>query len=230
MLISAQTTSANEVSAGFDNEYISEGRKQLAQGGIYWLSASHLISEQFSIAFDYGYASSSQVDYDELGIHLQYAGELAGINYSLIYTRMAFIKDNESDDELGIELEFPSTTFDSIALFGTNAELTFTPFANMVFSREQNGFFATAGALATYPLSERFVIHSSLGFSYEFGYSGVDKDGYNHTSLGLELNYQLNQDWSISTFFEKTFASNLLSNEQTGENEFWGGFRITRAW
>jgi len=128
----ASDSVAGEVSIGIDSKYVTEGREQLDRGAIAWLSASHAISETSSVIVSYGYATDSQVDYDELDITFEYANAYAGFDYTLAYTRLEFIKDNVSDNEVALSLTYSESDL-------------FSPFVNVIYGEQANGFFWTSG-------------------------------------------------------------------------------------
>jgi len=60
----------------------------------------------------------------------------------------------------------------------------FTPFSNITYSVGANGFFVEFGGLRNFQMIEKVSIAPHLLVAYDFDYSGVQKDGFDHTLIG----------------------------------------------
>lgn len=69
--------------------------------------------------------------------------------------------------------------------------------------------------------------------AYDYGYAGGDKDGYNHLSIGVIMDYEIAKDVSLSALAERTFAGSIIKrglSEGDEAHQFFAGLRIYYVW
>jgi hypothetical protein len=208
---------ASELAVGYDSRYVSEGRNQLTAGGIYWINGVHEVNENLAVSLGHGLAQNTDVDYDEFYLAIEYAYSLAGFDYSIGYTRFEFFKSNESDAEITLGLHYTQSDF-------------FTPFSNIVYSVEADGFFVQIGAQKDIELNEKWSIASHVLLAFDFAYASPKEDGYNHTSVGASFTYASTQRFAIRGIFEQTFGGSIINNESNKANQFWSGIQFIYSW
>jgi len=219
VLFSLLTTAsqATELNAGFGSRYVSEGRNQLSSGGIYWVGAVHNINENMSLGIAYGLGSDSTANYDELNLSAVYSNSAASFDYTLAYTRLEFFKDNASDDELSL-----SIAYTEIALF--------TPLSNLVYSVAADGAFIDIGGEKEFQINRDFLITPYILVAYDFGYANGQEEGYNHTSIGVSLNYIVSENISITALAENNIGGSIIQREGAKTDQFHSGIYLSYIW
>lgn len=203
--------SAADLNLQYDSRYVTEGRNNLPQGGIVWLSGGNQIADHVTVILNYGYATSSEVNYDELNLTLEYANSVGILDWYVNYTSLQFFKDNLSDNELGIGASYPLS--DSVA-----------PFADILYSTEAAGFFAETGIRFNQTLTTQWSFSAYLLAGFDFGYISPSHDGHNHYAIGADFNYALNDQMSLSVIYEITRGGNDISKEpEAKSNHNWMG-------
>jgi hypothetical protein len=216
-MLTMSCAQASELDIGYDSRYVSEGRNQLSAGGIYWINGSHEVNENISLGIAYGLASDSQVNYDELNLIIGYSNSVEGFDYFIGYTRLEFLEDNESDDEISFAIEHTETDL-------------LTPFANLVYSVEVDGYFIDIGAKKDFELSDKLSITPHMLMAFDFGYASAEKGGSNHAAIGASLAYSLSKHFVINGILEQTFGRNTIKKEVDKANQFWSGIHFTYSW
>jgi hypothetical protein len=211
---SAASYAKNQVSVGFDNRYISEGRDNLQSGGIYWASWAKEFNDNVLFASTYGWSEEGISNYDELNLTLIYQNSWAGIGYSFSATRIEFFADDLSDNEIGLDLTW---------LTQSGAE----PFFNFVYSTEQNGYFTTLGVSTQYQLNPKVTLAPYLSGSYDNGYIVEANSGYTSTNVGAVMTFSWNQSLLINLQLEQSIGGHLVRVEPESKNDiFWFGMHL----
>lgn len=204
-------TSAADLSLQYDSRYVTEGRNNLQQGGIVWLSVGEELADHFTVNLLYGYATSSEVDYDELNIVLEHTSSLGQLDWYVNYTALQFFKDNSSDNEIGVGMTYQLS--DSV-----------TPFTDILYSTDAAGFFAETGIRLDKTLTSQWSFSGYILAGFDFGYSSPQYDGHNHSALGAKIYFALNKQMTLSVNFETTQGGKDISRELgTKRNQNWIG-------
>ncbi|GLR72905.1 hypothetical protein [Agaribacter marinus] len=206
---------ASEFSIGFDNKYVTEGRDNLTDGGIYWLSATKDLSESYSVNVSVGDAAS--IDYQELLLTLEYANNAKNIDYYLAYTYIDFIVDDENDHEL-------------TAGVSTLVLTSLRPSIDYVYSQETNGSFIEFTLSNEIDINPRSNLSLYLGVAYDYGYASDLYDGYSHSMVGSALSYWVDDKLSLQGTVEYNIAGNDIKRTDDNKNQLWCGFRFIYRW
>ncbi len=206
-----------EVDFGYDSKYISEGRDNLDQGGIYWLSGAAGFENGITLSAAYGYAADSDVDYDELNLGIEYGFEVGDFSVYGSYTRLEFMKDDESDNEIGVGVAYGGLSW-------------FEPFVDYVYSTEAEGSFVEIGIQREFALSERLALTPYVIAGLDYGYANPDHDGENHLAIGATLGYQMTERLGLTLIAEHTEADRQMARDEGIEtDQTWAGVHLTMA-
>ncbi|MBY5994155.1 hypothetical protein [Ferrimonas balearica] len=203
-----------EFDLGYDSKYISEGRDNLDQGGIYWAGGAAALDNGLTFSAAYGYAADSDVDYDELNLGIEYGFELADFGFYVGYTRLEFFEDDESDNEISAGVAYGGLSW-------------FEPFVDYVYSTEAEGSFVEIGIQREFGLTERLALTPYVIAGLDYGYANPDHDGQNHMAVGAELAYQFSENLGIVGVIEHTEAHRqVVRDEGIEEEQTWGGIHL----
>ncbi|MBY6108355.1 hypothetical protein KUW19_17980 [Ferrimonas balearica] len=206
-----------EVDFGYDSKYISQGRDNLDQGGIYWASGAAGFDNGIVLSAAYGYAADSDVDYDELNLGIEYGFELGDFAFYGSYTRLEFFKDDEADNEFGAGVAYGGLSW-------------FEPFIDYVYSTESEGSFVEIGVQRAFALNERLALTPYVIAGLDYGYANPDHDGENHLAVGATLGYQLTEQLGLTLIAEHTEAHRQMAKDEGIEtDQTWAGIHLTMA-
>jgi hypothetical protein len=206
---------AADFNVQYDSRYVTEGRNNLQRGGIVWLSLDNEIIEHVSVNLVYGYATSSNVNYDELNLIFEYANTVGKVDWYVNYTSLHFFKDELTDNEIGFGISYP--LFES-----------FERFTDILYSVEAAGFFAETGIRFNHTMNTQWLFSAYLLAGFDFGYISPTHDGHNHSAIGAEINFALNDQMTLSAIFETTRGGSDISREQgIKSNHNWVGVGLS---
>ncbi|WP_417350056.1 hypothetical protein [Ferrimonas sp.] len=206
-----------EVDFGYDSKYISEGRDNLEQGGIYWLNGAAGFENGITLSAAYGYAADSSVDYDELNLGIEYGFEVGDFSFYGSYTRLEFFEDDESDNELGAGIAYAGLEW-------------FEPFVDYVYSTEAEGGFLEIGIQREFAINEAITFTPYVIAAFDYGYASAAHDGTNHSTYGATLAYQLNDTWAINAIVEHQEGHRDVELDLGhSSGHLWGGLHFVAA-
>ncbi|MCL1067330.1 hypothetical protein L2735_10990 [Shewanella olleyana] len=227
-LISVSAMLSNQVHAegvefgidlGWDSKYISEGRNNLADGGVY-LGAASVSSGDFT-----SYAAVVRGDsehYTEWNFGLEYALNLHDNLETIVgYQRLEFY-----GDERGSDNEF----FAEIAYTGVDWLI---PSVAYTYATEAGGYFVEVSLHSPWQLTEQFSITPYITQGFDFQYATEEHDGANHFQMGVEASYALSSNMAISAHFSHVIAMADIKKEAemdgyTGSlDESYGGIYLS---
>lgn len=206
---------AAELSVGYDSKYVSEGRDNLETGGILWTKGAFEVSDSFSFSAEYGFSQDSQVDYDEGVITLEYASSFDNINWYMGISRLAFFEDSNDDNEL--TLGFSKALFHGVI-----------GFVDYIYSTQATGSFVELGIEKSWQLNDHTSLLSYALAGFDFGYVNERDNKYNHTAIGLALEYQISTQFLLSARLQIDFADSDMSQTVTRNTVGWAGLHLTR--
>ncbi len=184
---------------GWDSKYISEGRDNFDNGGIYWATAAYQYND---LTF---YASLGRGDsnaYIEWNIGVEYGFSLSdNLEAAVGYQRLQGYGDNDCDDN---EL-FASLTY-------TQWEW-FTPSLAYTYSTEAAGYFVEASIHSSWPITPKLTLTPYITQAFDFQYATEEHDGANHLQLGIEAAYELLPQFTLSGHISQTFAQEDIEQE-----------------
>lgn len=100
----AESSSSPAYSFGVlrESKYVSQGRDNLGDGGIYSFEAA---LEWRRLAAGAWFASGDSTSYEELNLYVDYGVELGPLYSYVGYTRLEFLQEDESDNEISAGVE-----------------------------------------------------------------------------------------------------------------------------
>ncbi|MGI2098158.1 hypothetical protein [Shewanella glacialipiscicola] len=190
---------------GWDSKYISQGRNNLQDGGIYWLNTS----------VQYGYWTTyalvgrgdSQA-YTEWNLGLEYGFNLVeNFDANLGYQRIeGYGSSRCQDNELFAELAYTATPW-------------LIPSINYVYSTEANGYFVEMSLHSFWNITDHFSLTPYITQGFDFKYRTAEHNGKNNLQFGLESNYQLSPNMSVSGHISHSIAQGDIEQEATANGD-----------
>ena len=217
-LANANTPANIELDLSWESQYISQGRNNLDNGGIMWGIAS--VEKNGWAAFAL-VGRADQVHYTEWNAGLAYTFHVnENFDATLGYQRLAFYADEHaSDNEL-----FGSLTYTAISWF--------IPAVDYTYSTEAAGYFVEISAHSPWQLSQQVSIAPYIVQGFDFQYTSENYNGPNHLQLGIEVEYQLTNNLTLSGHISHTFAQEdikreaQMNNNQNSLDETYSGIHF----
>jgi len=193
------------VEAFWDSHYVSEGRNNLDDGGMF----SALGSAQYK-GFVAGawYGVADTVSYDELNLFVEHGWEFEYFDISAGYTRLEFMKDDAFDNELcaGFSLTFIPYVVPSV---------------NYVYSTEADGSFVELLLCSPQELIEgKIIVDPYIMQCIDLGYASDDYDGWNNTQLGIAVDYNISDTFCLIGTVNQSWANQDVRYDD-GSDESW---------
>ncbi len=219
---------ASELDLSYHSKYVSEGRNNLASGGITWLSFSTALDDLWSVNSVYGNATSNNVDYDELNLSIEFASSYSNssapkglqFDYYVAYTRLEFFEDDAYDNEMSAGFSLANTKFG------------LTPFADFVYSTEANGSYVEFGGRAEYSINDKISLQPYIKLAFDFGYANAEHNGFNHAAIGTSINYIVSSKIRLMGIVEQNIGGDIISQElsalgsRANSNQNWAGVHL----
>lgn len=209
-----------EVSLLYHNKYISDGKDDLPNSGIY--TPEIVVNfEDFYIGdvnfknFYVGgwWAIGDSEHYTETNLFIGKTFEWENLSLDLSYTWLNFAPDDEDDHEL-------------VAAASCDCIPWLTPEVGYVYSTVADGGALELGLSKDIEM-ETFSMTPYALAMFDFGYVTEEYDGLNHIEVGLELSIPINDVMSIQAYFAHVFAEENLTREPEGyDDETWGGIGL----
>ncbi|MEL4282074.1 MULTISPECIES: hypothetical protein [Shewanella] len=207
-VLPAATTApwAANLDLGWDSKYVSQGRNNLAEGGIYWLNASVQYGNLTTYAL-VGRGDSQA--YTEWNIGLEYALNLSEhLEANLGYQRIeGYSSSRCQDNELFAELAYTAAPW-------------LVPSVSYVYSTEAAGYFVELSLHSYWQLSESFTLAPYITQGLDFKYRTEEHNGRNHLQFGLEANYDLADNMSLSGHISHSIAQDDIELEAAANGDF----------
>ena len=197
----------------WNSKYISEGRDNLSDGGVFSVDGS---AEVYGFTVGAWYAVADTISYDEFNMFLEYGFELGPLALSAGYTRLEFLKDEEFDNELSC-----GTALNCIPYI--------IPAIDYVYSTEADGSFVELSVSAPVKFLEgRFVLTPYVLEGIDIGYASEDYDGYNNTQVGLAADYAITDNICIVGSVNHSWANQDVRQDD-GDDESWLSLGLTAS-
>jgi hypothetical protein len=189
---------------GWDSSYISEGRNNLDQGGIYWATAA-VQRNNFNLYATVGRGDSQH--YTEWNVGVEYAFNLTdNLGGSVGYQRLEFYGDERAhDNELFGILEYAAVDW-------------LVPSVSYTYSTEAAGYFVEVSIHSNWELTPNFSVSPYITQGFDFQYVSEEHDGANHFQLGIEAEYQLPNQWVLSGHVSHSIAQEDIKLEARNNN------------
>jgi len=197
----------------YESKYVSEGRNNLEDGGLFSFESCFGID-----GFEFGawFAIGETVNYQELNVSGEYLYELAGFDICVGYTRLEFLKDSESDNEINAGVAY--TAFPWLI-----------PSLNYVYSTEAEGSFVEISIMSEISiLQERLTISPYIMEGFDFGYVTEEFDGQNNLQLGIEIAVSATDQIQITGYIAHSWAHEDVRREGLGD-QTWAGIGVLLA-
>ncbi|MGL5046209.1 MAG: hypothetical protein ACRC6S_01140 [Shewanella sp.] len=206
-LLSRQMTEplAVTLDLGWDSEYVSHGRNNLQNGGIYWLNAAAQYGNLSTYAL-VGRGDSQA--YTEWNLGLEYGFNLAeNLEANLGYQRIeGYSNDRCQDNELFAELAYRAADW-------------LVPSVSYVYSTEAAGYFVEMSLHSAWNITEQLSLTPYITQGFDFKYHTAEHDGRNNLDFGLEANYQLTPNMGISGHMSHSIAQSDIEQEASANGD-----------
>jgi len=180
---SLELSSVNYTGEAFwDSHYVSEGRNNLYNGGMF----SALGKAQYKgLMAGAWYGIADTVSYDELNLFLEHGWEFEYFDISAGYTRLEFMKDDADDNELSAGLSLTCLPL-------------VVPSVNYVYSTEADGSFVELLLCSPQELLEgKIIVDPYILQGVDLGYASDEYDGWNNTQVGIAVDYNINEAFCL---------------------------------
>lgn len=190
---------------GWDSKYISQGRNNLSQGGIYWLNASVQYGNLTTYAL-VGRGDSQA--YTEWNIGLEYRLNLTdNLEANLGYQRIeGYSSTRCQDNEFFTELAYTATPW-------------LVPSVSYVYSTEAAGYLIEASLHSYWNITEQFTLTPYITQGFDFKYRTEAHNGRNNLQFGLEAAYQLLPNMSVSGHISHSIAQGDIEQEAAANGD-----------
>ncbi len=191
---------------GWDSKYLTQGRDNLPESGIYWMDTA-VEYQGFTTYVLLGRADNQT--YTEWNLGLEYALNLSEhLAANLGYQRIQVYGDDHcQDNELFAEIAYTKAPW-------------LVPSIAYVYSTEAKGAFVELSLHSYWDLTDQFTLSPYITQGLDFGYSTQEHDGRNHLQWGLEANYTLNDNMSLSGHISHSLAQTDIEQEAVSNGDF----------
>lgn len=187
------------VDVGWDSAYISQGRNNLDNGGIYWLSTTAQLGNVSTFVV---VGRGDSEPYTEWNVGLEYGIEIAkNIDAHLGYQRIEIQSDEDcSDNEFFAELTY-------------NAHPWLMPSINYVYSTESAGYFVELSLHSQWQLSDQLTLTPYITQGIDVNYATAQHNGANNLQFGLEAEYIVSPSVTLNAHLSHSIAQNDITQE-----------------
>ena len=202
---------AFSVTGLWESKYISEGRDNLEDGGLFSVEGS---AELQGATLGVWFATGDRESYEELNVSIEYGFAAGPVDAYIGYTRLEFLEDDESDNEIGA----------GIAVDGIPWVI---PGLDYTYSTEAEGGFLEISLRSEIALLEdRLTLEPYLLEGFDFGYASEEHDGANHLQVGVDIALTLTDQVNLLGSVAHSWAHKDVENEDLGD-EFWGAVGVS---
>ena len=165
----------------WQSRYVSMGRDQLNDGGIYSIDGGVGWNNFSAGAW---FATGDREGYEEVDFSVAYTMDMGSFCTEVGYNRLEFLSSNESDNEFFAQIDYSKIPYVTLCLYS-------------VYATESGG-----SAIEPSVVSEWFVFKDRLRIEpyalvgFDFGYSTEEFDGENNFQVGVDL------FWRVTTYFD----------------------------
>lgn len=200
-----------------ENQYISEGRDNLAGKGLYSI-ATEFNYQAFTLTP--WFAKGMNTDYEEFNLNINYAFTLfekvnTSIGYSYLKSYEAEV--NNYDDEVNIEFSY---------LFNNNLATLVTSY----YSFETKGLFSEISVIKNYAINNGFSLDFKTTLGINADYINDGHNGINYAQLHANVHYQIHNKIALYAYSSYSLAINKNSQHYLGDehlnNIFWYGLGV----
>ena len=200
---------ASEISVTRESRYISEGRDNLQNGGIYTLQASHAVN---NTGIGIWTATGTEDDYDEGNAWVDFTLRFDSLELIPSYTFLAFSNNSANDHEFGLSLVWNSDE-------DSGADIAY------VYSNEADGSFWEASIWQNFRFYQSLTLSPYFAVGINSGYINNEHRGFNNSVFGLNVEYSIGRHLVLTAHAAYSRALNRKSGESL-ENESWTGIGL----
>ncbi|MBV7316026.1 hypothetical protein [Shewanella sp. NIFS-20-20] len=210
------------LSTEWDSKYISEGRNQLAKGGVFWGTAAYS-GENFGSYISVGRADS--VNYTEMDIGVEYyLPSFYDINTTLTYQKVeGYGDDRYTDNDFIVNMEY-------------NDYEWLMPSVNYQYSTVSKGGYLELGLTSGFHPSEATYLYASAVQGFNYGYVNHDHKGSDNTTLTLGAQFTVQPNLTVSVTANQVFAGHAMDREtqvtgnpEANQDQTWAGVNLSWA-
>lgn len=196
---SPQSQTQYLIDLGWDDSYISEGRNNLAKGG---MTSSSVAIQHKNLDVYARFGRADNQHYHEWNLGFQYTLAITdNLKTTLGYQRLEIYDDKHSND---------NELFGSLSYAGIE---WLTPSVNYTYSTEASGYFVEASLHSSWELIDSLILTPYITQAFDFQYATEKHDGRNHFQLGIEAEYMLTQNLILSGHISHTLAQKDIKLE-----------------
>ena len=174
-----------------ESHYFSEGRDAL-NGRSFSTASFEAGWRHFATGLWYG--TDANQDYDEMQLSLAVTQSYGSLEVYGGYTHLRFPIEGGDDNELGLGFSYADLPF-GLELSG-----------DLYYSFHEDGLFAEGAITKGYDLSDTFSLQFVSRLGTNHGYVSDGHDGLNHCTVGIGLDYQLNDELSFMAHVTQSWA------------------------
>ncbi|GAA4886965.1 hypothetical protein [Ferrimonas pelagia] len=169
----------------WDSKYVSEGRRELDRGGIFWAGTGVQWDDLLPFA---GVGRGDTEHYIEWNFGLEYGFSLTdSVEASVGYERIEIYGDERDDDN------------ELLAALGYSRWDKFEPALTYHYSTGADGHFVELSIHSHWSLTEQIVVSPYVLQAFDYGFVNEDYRGANHLQLGVEAEWALSEaEWALS--------------------------------
>lgn len=194
--------------AGWDSDYVSEGRSNLARGGFFSAEAGTRLGG-FSLGVWHGRGDGDA--YREWDLFVARTFEVGPCEVQASYTRIGYpAMDLPGDDELALEVSWSPADGWELRAAGR-------------YATEADGTFVELSARRQWAWrEERLVFALYVLEGIDLGYASADYDGLNHAEAGVEAECRLSRSVSLTGRVAQCWAQGDVHRSGLGDCGFVG--------
>jgi hypothetical protein len=209
--------SAHALSIGlaalWESKYVTEGRNNLDDGGIFSLEA---VLEWKNFFGGVWFAAGDDETYQEVNLFIEYGFDVGPLDLSVGYTHLEFLEDHENDDEFAAGMALNSIPY-------------LIPAIDYVYSTEAEGGFIEISVRSEIPLfEERLVFEPYVMQAFDLGYATEDHDGVNNFQIGIGASFALTERLDLVGSLSHSWAQSDVDREDLGDLS-WGTVGVAAA-
>ncbi|MCP3676182.1 MAG: hypothetical protein GY721_00920 [Deltaproteobacteria bacterium] len=193
------------LTAQWESKYVSEGRDNLSEGGIFSFEAT---AELQGFTTGAWYASGYSESYEELNLFIEYGADIRFVSAYVGYTRLEFLETDTFDNELGVGLAINNIPH-------------VVPSLDYVYSTESEGAFVEFSLSSELVLlEERVTLEPYILEGFDFGYATPDFDGVNNLQVGINVTIAAIERVSLVGSANHSWAHEDVDNEDLGDKSW----------
>ncbi|QYJ78751.1 hypothetical protein [Shewanella acanthi] len=203
---------------GWDSKYVSQGRNNLDDGGIYWMNTAVEFGNLTAYAL---VGRGDNQNYTEWNLGLEFGFNLTeNLETTVGYQRIEVTGDYRCwDNEIFAELAYTTTPW-------------LVPSVSYVYSTEMAGYFVELSLHSDWELSEKLSVAPYISQGFDFKYRTKEHDGRDHLQFGLEASYAFSDSINLTGHISHSVALRDIeleaeaNGDRRNQNQSFAGINI----